>query len=123
MSPTAPTPSAGSFVSFRLYEQLKCLTAPGDNALWFMYEPVLMSKRSFERLDKAQQEALLAAAQKSEDYFFAESRKLDEKLVETFSKAGVEVSTMTPEQVALWREVAKRTSYKTFAEQVPGGRS
>jgi len=37
--------SSGSFVSFRIYEQVKCLTAPGDNALWFMYEPVLMSKK------------------------------------------------------------------------------
>src|SRR6266498_3540913 len=27
--------SSGSFVSFRIYEQVKCLTAPGDNALWF----------------------------------------------------------------------------------------
>src|SRR5215217_5472198 len=34
--------STGSFVSFRIYEQVKCVTAPGDNALWFMYEPVLM---------------------------------------------------------------------------------
>src|SRR5919202_2153050 len=49
--------SSGSFVSFRLYEQVKCLTAPGDNALWFMYEPVLMSKRNFNRLNKQQQEA------------------------------------------------------------------
>src|SRR5438045_1856187 len=38
--------SSGSFISFRIYEQVKCLTAPGDNALWFMYEPVLMSKKS-----------------------------------------------------------------------------
>ena len=38
--------STGSFVSFRIYEQVKCITAPGDNALWFMYEPVLMSKRA-----------------------------------------------------------------------------
>src|SRR5260221_11448425 len=35
--------STGSFVSFRLYEQVKCVTAPGYNALWFMYESVLMS--------------------------------------------------------------------------------
>ncbi|MGH8851202.1 MAG: TRAP transporter substrate-binding protein DctP, partial [Casimicrobiaceae bacterium] len=41
--------SASSFVSFRIYEQVKCITAPGDNALWFMYEPVLMSKKSFDR--------------------------------------------------------------------------
>ncbi|MFP5407038.1 MAG: TRAP transporter substrate-binding protein DctP, partial [Gammaproteobacteria bacterium] len=28
--------SNDSFVSYRLYEQVKCLTAPGENALWFM---------------------------------------------------------------------------------------
>jgi TRAP-type transport system periplasmic protein len=113
--------STGSFLSFRLYEQLSCVTAPGDNALWFMYEPVLMSKRSFDRLDEKQQNALLAAAKNSEEYFAQESRKLDEEFVQAFKKAGVEVVTMTPEQVAKWREVAKRTSYKTFADQVKGG--
>ncbi len=114
--------STGSFVSFRLYEQLKCVTAPGDNALWFMYEPVLMAKRSFDKLDAKQKEVLLAAAKKSEDYFAAESKKLDEQFVATFEKAGVKVVTMTPEQVKKWQEVAKATSYKTFAEQVPGGK-
>jgi TRAP-type C4-dicarboxylate transport system substrate-binding protein len=38
--------SLGTFQSMRLYEVTDCLTAPGDNALWFMYEPVLMSKKS-----------------------------------------------------------------------------
>jgi TRAP-type C4-dicarboxylate transport system substrate-binding protein len=61
--------STGSMVSFRIYEQVKCVTAPGDNALWFMYEPVLMSKRSFDRLDKKQQEVLLAAGRKAQEYF------------------------------------------------------
>src|SRR6185437_9325109 len=53
--------SSGSFVSFRIYEQVKCLTAPGDNALWFMYEPVLMSKKNFNRLNKKQQDAVIKA--------------------------------------------------------------
>ncbi len=114
--------STGSFVSFRLYEQLKCVTAPGDNALWFMYEPVLIAKRSFERLNDTQKQVLLAAAKKSEEYFFAESKKLDEQFVETFKKAGVQVVEMTPEQVKMWQDVARQTSYKTFAEKVPGGK-
>ena len=66
--------STGSFVSFRLYEQIKCITAPGDNALWFMYEPVLMSKKSFDRLDKKQQEALVAAGKKAQAYFAKEAQ-------------------------------------------------
>src|SRR5581483_10155033 len=56
--------SSGSFVSFRVYEQVKCITAPGDNALWFMYEPVLMSKKSFNKLTKPQQDALVKAGKK-----------------------------------------------------------
>src|ERR1043166_2692510 len=61
--------SSGSFVSFRIYEQVKCITAPGDNALWFMYEPVLMSKKSFGRLNKKQQDVLMQAGRKSQEYF------------------------------------------------------
>jgi TRAP-type C4-dicarboxylate transport system substrate-binding protein len=113
--------SSGSFVSFRIYEQVKCLTAPGDNALWFMYEPVLMAKRSFERLDKKQQAAIMAGAAKAEAYFAGQSEKLDQTFVDTFKKAGVEVVTMTPEQVKKWQAVAKKTSYKTFADKVPDG--
>ena len=86
--------SAGSFVSFRLYEQVKCLTAPGENALWFMYEPVLMSKRSFDRLNKAQQDALLAAGKKAEAYFNKATKALDDKMVDVFKKNNVEVITL-----------------------------
>ena len=115
--------STASFVSFRLYEQIGCITAPGDTALWFMYEPVLMAKRSFDRLNARQKEVLLAAAKKSEDYFFAESKKLDEQMVEAFEKAGRKVVTLTPEQVKKWQDIAWQASYKTFAEQVPGGKA
>ena len=57
----AANTSSGSFVSYRIYEQVKCLTAPGKYALWFMYEPILMSARSWNKLNGAQQNALKAA--------------------------------------------------------------
>jgi TRAP-type C4-dicarboxylate transport system substrate-binding protein len=113
--------SSGSFVSFRLYEQIKCLTAPGGAALWFMYEPVVMAKKKYDALNKQQQDALMAASRKSEDYFDKETRGLDEKMVEAFKKAGVEVVELTDAQFEAWREVAKKTSYKVFAEKVKGG--
>lgn len=114
--------SAGSFVSFRLYEQVKCITAPGDNALWFMYEPVLISKKSFDRLNKQQQEALLAAGKKAQDYFVTESKGLDDKLVKTFKDHNVEVVTLTPQEYDAWIEVAKKSSYAGFAKEVPDGK-
>lgn len=117
----ATNTSSASFVSFRLYEQVKCLTAPGENALWFMYEPVLMSKQIFEKLTKEQQDAIMAAGKKSEEYFDGESRKGDAKLIETYKKAGVEVVEMSKEDYDAWLKVAKESAYKKFAEDVKGG--
>jgi TRAP-type C4-dicarboxylate transport system substrate-binding protein len=119
---SATDTSTGSFVSFRLYEQVKCITAPGDNGLWFMYEPVLISMKSWNKLNDAQKKALTAASKKAEDYFESESKKLDDKMVETFKANKVEVVTMTDAEADAWRAVAQKTSYKNFAEKVPGGK-
>jgi TRAP-type transport system periplasmic protein len=114
--------STGSFVSFRIYEQVKCITAPGDNALWFMYEPVLMSKRSFNRLNKEQQAALTNAGKKSEEYFNKATKGLDDEMVATFKKNNVEVVTLTPAEYDAWVKIAQDSSYKQFASEVPDGK-
>src|SRR4051794_173457 len=114
--------STGSFVSFRIYEQVKCITAPGDNALWFMYEPVLMSKRSFNRLNKEQQDALMKAGKKSEEYFNKATKGLDDEMVATFKKNNVEVVTLTPAEYEAWVKIAQDSSYKQFASEVSDGK-
>jgi TRAP-type C4-dicarboxylate transport system substrate-binding protein len=114
--------STGSFVSFRIYEQVKCITAPGDNALWFMYEPVLMSKKSFDKLNKQQQDALMKAGKRSEEYFNKESKKLDDDMVATFKKNNVEVVTLTPQEYDAWVKIAQDSSYKRFADEVSDGK-
>ena len=114
--------SSGSFVSFRIYEQVKCVTAPGDNALWFMYEPVLMSKKSFARLNKKQQDVLLQAGRKSQEFFAKEARGLDEEMVKVFKQHNVEVVTLTPAEYDLWLKVAEKSSYAEFAKEVPNGK-
>jgi TRAP-type C4-dicarboxylate transport system substrate-binding protein len=113
--------SSASFVSYRLYEQVGCLTPPGDYALWFMYEPILMSKASFERLTPEQQQALIDAGQKAEDYFFEAAKTIDDELVDTFQKAGVEIVEMDEADFQAWLELAKQSSYKIYGENVPGG--
>jgi TRAP-type C4-dicarboxylate transport system substrate-binding protein len=97
------------------------LTAPGENALWFMYEPVLISKKVFERLKPEQQKAIIAAGEKAEAFFDQEVRKGDQIMIDTYKKAGVEVVEMSKADYDAWLELAKKSSYKNFAEKVPGG--
>lgn len=117
----AANTSSASFVSYRLYEQVKCLTAPGANALWFMYEPVLMSKKVFDRLTPEQQKAMVDAGKKAEAFFDTEVRKGDQKMIDVYKKAGVKVVEMSKADYDAWLEIAKQSSYKAFAAKVPGG--
>jgi TRAP-type C4-dicarboxylate transport system substrate-binding protein len=114
--------SSGSFVSFRIYEQVKCLTAPGDNALWFMYEPVLMSKKSFNRLNKKQQDVLMQAGKKSQQFFAEKAKGLDDEMVKVFKDHKVEVITLSPQEYDEWLKVAQKSSYAEFAKEVPNGK-
>lgn len=114
--------SSASLVSYRIYEQVKCLTAPGKNALWVMYEPILMSKKTFDSLNKKQQAVIMKSAKKAEQFAYEGAKKADKKLVAAYKKAGVKVVTMTAKQASAWRAIADKTSYKSFADNVKGGR-
>lgn len=119
----AANTSSSSFVSYRIYEQVKCYTPAGDVALWFMYQPLLMNKSTFEGLNSKQQAALKAAAKKAEAYYLAEAKKQDANSVEVFKKAGVKIAEMTPEDFKAWRDLAKKTSYKKFVSDVQDGQA
>ncbi|PSJ22420.1 ABC transporter substrate-binding protein [Halomonas sp. ND22Bw] len=119
----AANTSSMSFVSYRIYEQVSCMTAPGEHALWFMYEPILISERSWQGLSEEQQQALIAAGQAAEDFFAEEAAGLDQAMVDVYEENGVEVVTMSQEDYDAWLEIAKQTSYQNFAENVPNGQA
>ena len=114
--------SSGSFVSYRIYEQVDCLTPPGDFALWFMYEPILMSKESFESLDAGA--AAGAAGRRAEGRGLLlrggpgpGSRSWSRPSRRRASRS----QAMSQDQFNAWLDLAKGSSYKIFAEEVPGG--
>jgi TRAP-type C4-dicarboxylate transport system substrate-binding protein len=113
--------SLGTFQSMRLYEVTDCLTAPGNNALWFMYEPVLMSKKSFDRLNKKQQDAVVAAGKKAQAYYEGKADAVNEDAVKAFEDHHVKVVTLSDTDYQQWLEVAKKSSYAGFAKDVPNG--
>jgi TRAP-type C4-dicarboxylate transport system substrate-binding protein len=106
--------SSSSFVSFRLQELAKCYTPAGDVALWFMYQPMMINKTTFDDLTPEQQEALMAASAKAEAYYLEEAAKEDLESEEIFAAAGVEIAKMTQEDFDAWRAVAETSSYTSF---------
>jgi len=113
--------SLSTFASMRLYEVAGCLTAPGDNALWFMYQPLLMSKKSFEKLDKKQQDVIIAAGKKAQDYFESKAEAINKEAIKAFEDHKVKVVTLSDADYLAWLEVAKKSSYTQFAKDVPNG--
>ncbi|AXI56863.1 Solute-binding protein (plasmid) [Pseudoseohaeicola sp. NH-UV-7] len=119
----AANTSSSSFVSYRIYEQVSCYTPAGDVALWFMYQPLLMNKSTFEGLTAEQQDALLAASAKAEAFYLEEAKNEDAASAQVFADNGVEIAEMTQADFDAWRELAKTTSYAAFVADVPDGQA
>lgn len=119
----AANTSSMSFISFRLYEQVECLTEPGDFALWFMYEPILISEQVWQGLNEEQQNALMEAGKAAEEFFVAEAAAIDQEMVSIYEENGIEVVRMSEDDYNAWLELARETSYKNFAENVPNGQA
>ena len=117
----ATNTSSESFLSYRLYEQLKCYTPAGETALWFMYQPLLINKTTFDDLTPEQQAALTEASAKAETWYLEQAKQGDEVTTKAFSDAGVEIASMTQADFDAWRELAKQTSYPEFVKETPNG--
>ena len=114
--------SLGTFNSMRLYEVADCLTAPGNNALWFMYEPVLMSKKSFDKLDKKQQQVLLDTGRKAQGYYESKADAVNEEAIKAFRDHGKKVVTLSDADYQAWLDIARKSSYVRFSQDVPNGK-
>ena len=117
----AANTSSSSFVSYRIFEQVACYTPASDIALWFLYQPLLMNKSTFEGLSDEQQTALLAAADKAEAHYLEQAKLQDAASVDVFREAGVEIAEMTADDFAAWQALAQETSYAAFVADVEGG--
>src|SRR5579862_6975280 len=118
---SATDTSLGTFASTRLYEVTKCLTAPGNNALWFMYEPVLMSKMSFAKLNKQQQDAVVKAGKDAQAYYEGKADAVNTEAVKDFESHQVKVVTLSDADYDTWIGLAKQSSYAKFDKDVPNG--
>jgi TRAP-type C4-dicarboxylate transport system substrate-binding protein len=115
--------SSSSFVSYRLYEQLKFMNVPRDYAIWYMAEPLCISMKTWKRLKPEQQKVFEEVAQDLErNWIVPHFSKDTQVLIDEFTKAGVKLHYMTKDEFDQWREFARKTAWKNFEETVPKGK-
>jgi len=114
--------STASFVSYRLYEQLKFINIPRDYSIWFMGEPVCMSLKTWNRLTPEQRKVFAEAAEEmNQNWVVPNMAKTTQTMIDAFAKAKVDIHYMTKDEFKQWLELAKKTAWKDFAQTVEGG--
>ena len=114
--------SSASFVSYRLYEVLKYINAPRDYSIWYMAENLIVSKKTWDRLSPEQQKIFLEVAEWMHTNWVDQNAKPEvDKLIEEYTKAGVQIHYMNQAEFDQWLEFAKKTAWKEYAQAVPGG--
>jgi TRAP-type C4-dicarboxylate transport system substrate-binding protein len=86
-----------------------------------MYEPVLMSKKSFDKLNKQQQDVVIAAGKKAQDYYEGKAEAVNKEAIKAFEDHKVKVVTLSDADYQAWLDLAKTSSYARFAKDVPNG--
>ncbi|MGF6274926.1 TRAP-type C4-dicarboxylate transport system substrate-binding protein [Massilia sp. UYP11] len=107
--------SSTSLISFRLQETARSLTTARGGSYWFMFEPLLMSRTVFERMPKAQQDAILKVGADLEGFALKMARNDDAAVVSVYRGVGARVVDLTPEALRGWQSVARNTAWKDFA--------
>jgi TRAP-type transport system periplasmic protein len=118
----AAVTSSTSLISFRLYEVSKAVTTARGKSFWFMFEPLLISKASWDTLTPAQQKVVMEVGASLEPFAVEGAKKDDKLLAEVYAKAGAKVVDMDQAAFEKWLAIARETSYKNFAENVPNGK-
>lgn len=118
----AAVTSSTSLISYRLYEVAKSVTTARDKSFWFMFEPLLISKTSWDTLSPAQQKVVMEVGASLEPFAVAGAKKDDQLLAEVYAKGGNKVVDMDQAAFDKWLAIAKATSYKDFTDNVPNGK-
>lgn len=116
----AAVTSTGSFASYNLQEQVDSFTSPTENTFWFMFEPLIISNESYDKLCSEQQDAAMQVGEDLQEFAYTASEEDDGRVEKVFSDAGVNVVQMDDAAFAEWEKLAEK-QWEDFASAVDGG--
>jgi TRAP-type C4-dicarboxylate transport system substrate-binding protein len=108
--------SSTSLISFRLEEVSKFLTTGRGKSYWFMLEPLLMSKIVFDKLPKAQQDAVLSVGADLEKFAVTSAKADDQAVAGVYAKAGAKVYDLDDATLKKWQVLAQPV-WKDYADK------
>jgi len=108
--------SSTSLISFRLEEVSKHLTSGRGRSYWFMLEPLLISKQIFDKLPKAQQDAIMAAGEDMEKFALENAKADDNAVAGVYQKAGAKVYDLDDATLKRWQALAAPV-WKDYADK------
>jgi TRAP-type C4-dicarboxylate transport system substrate-binding protein len=114
--------SSASLISFRLYELAKHVTTAREHTFWFMFEPLLMAKSTYDSLTPAQQKIVMEVGASLEPFAIQSCKEDDKALAEVYGKAGAKVYDMNEKTFLMWRDLARESAWKNFEDNVKNGK-
>jgi TRAP-type C4-dicarboxylate transport system substrate-binding protein len=81
-----------------------------------MFEPLLMSKQIFDKLPKAQQEAIMAVGAELEKFAVDSAKADDAAVAAVYAKAGAKVVDLDDATLAKWQALA-RPVWKDYSDK------
>jgi TRAP-type C4-dicarboxylate transport system substrate-binding protein len=109
--------SSSSLISFRLDEVSKYVTTARGGAYWFMLEPLLISKASFDRLSKDQQAILMSVGADLEAFARKSAQMDDAAVAALFQGKGGRTVDLTGETLRKWQDIARTTAWKDYGSR------
>ncbi|MCK1716535.1 TRAP transporter substrate-binding protein DctP [Bradyrhizobium sp. 141] len=109
--------SSTSLTSFRLEELAKHLTTGRAKSYWFMLEPLVMSKAVFDRLSSEERDIIISVGAELEGFGRAAAVEDDVRVAKVYQAAGATVHDLSDKTVQAWRELARDTAWKDYANK------
>ena len=114
--------SSTSLISFKLSENSKAVTTARNKAIWFMFEPLVISKDTWSKLTPDQQKIMMEVGASLEPFAKEAAMADDKELAAVFQKAGAKVVDMDEAAFLKWQAIARDTAYKDFETNVKDGK-
>jgi TRAP-type transport system periplasmic protein len=103
------------FISMRLHKYARFATFGGPSILT-CFSPMLMSKKTWDRLTPDQRRSIEEAAEVSDAYFEMSQLEAEKRAFAAFRRAGANTRSLTHDEYISWLQFAQRTAWTDYVK-------